>query len=174
MWSLFVAVFAVATAGACAVPPPPPPHMPMHMPNSSAPVPPVAPAAPVAPAVPAVPVAHGEEAAFTVSSVGSCPVRLPSNAPARETNPLTILQQDCWNESAVTAGCDPNADDDCLCGPFFDAVTECVSQTCSIGDSLRTYLPATITTTENLTDLLRRGARHPGAVVLAAALLTVH
>ncbi|KAF2437809.1 hypothetical protein P171DRAFT_449571 [Karstenula rhodostoma CBS 690.94] len=95
MRSLFVAVFAVATAYASASPASPTP--------TNKPTPP--------------PASHGDDAAVSVSSVGSCP-------------------QNCWNESAVKAKCDPNADDDCLCGPFFDAVTTCVSQTCSIGENL--------------------------------------
>ncbi|KAF2636922.1 hypothetical protein P280DRAFT_510213 [Massarina eburnea CBS 473.64] len=53
-----------------------------------------------------------------VASMGDCP-------------------QDCWNESAAKAKCDPNKDDKCLCGPFFDAVTSCVSQTCSVGENLQ-------------------------------------
>ncbi|KAJ8109533.1 hypothetical protein OPT61_g7390 [Boeremia exigua] len=52
-----------------------------------------------------------------VAGVGKCPM-------------------DCWNEAARKAGCDPNMDDDCLCGPFFDAVTYCTAQTCSGGDNL--------------------------------------
>ncbi|KAL5428208.1 hypothetical protein PMIN06_000719 [Paraphaeosphaeria minitans] len=72
------------------------------------------PAPPAGPTGPTV----GQEAAVNVLSVGSCP-------------------QECWNESAAQVGCDPNADDSCLCGPFFDAVTTCVSQTCSTGDSLQ-------------------------------------
>ncbi|KAF2242974.1 hypothetical protein BU26DRAFT_570388 [Trematosphaeria pertusa] len=44
--------------------------------------------------------------------------------------------QDCWNEGAEEAGCDPNTDDDCLCGIFFDLVTECTSDTCSVADNL--------------------------------------
>lgn len=43
---------------------------------------------------------------------------------------------DCWNEAAVEANCDPNTDDECLCGPFFDALTMCTSQTCNIADNL--------------------------------------
>ncbi|KAH7121217.1 hypothetical protein B0J11DRAFT_581966 [Dendryphion nanum] len=46
--------------------------------------------------------------------------------------------KDCWNEAAADSDCDPNEDDDCLCGPFFDNVTTCVSQTCSITDNLAT------------------------------------
>ncbi|KAF2180555.1 hypothetical protein K469DRAFT_753251 [Zopfia rhizophila CBS 207.26] len=49
---------------------------------------------------------------------------------------LTSPQKDCWNVSAAQAGCDPNVDDECLCGVFFDLVTECVSATCSIPDNL--------------------------------------
>ncbi|KAL5373309.1 hypothetical protein DPSP01_012817 [Paraphaeosphaeria sporulosa] len=106
MRSLFVAVAAVAAVCASCTP---------ASPMAGAMTKPMpAPAPPAAPAGPTV----GQEAAVTVSSVGSCP-------------------QDCWNEGAVQAGCDPNADDSCLCGPFFDAVTTCVSQTCSIGDSLQ-------------------------------------
>ncbi|RMZ73513.1 hypothetical protein GMOD_00008032 [Pyrenophora seminiperda CCB06] len=55
----------------------------------------------------------------TVANVGPCPM-------------------DCWNQAAATAGCDPNADDKCLCGPFFDAVTSCTAAACSIGDNLST------------------------------------
>ncbi|KAF2124950.1 hypothetical protein P153DRAFT_400453 [Dothidotthia symphoricarpi CBS 119687] len=46
--------------------------------------------------------------------------------------------QDCWNEAAVRAKCDPNIDDNCLCGPFFDAVTTCTSQTCNTDENLAT------------------------------------
>ncbi|CAG5145743.1 uncharacterized protein ALTATR162_LOCUS1762 [Alternaria atra] len=52
-----------------------------------------------------------------VAGAGSCPMN-------------------CWNEAAVVAGCDPNADDDCLCGPFFDAVTSCSAATCNMGENL--------------------------------------
>ncbi|EUC35688.1 hypothetical protein COCCADRAFT_90064 [Bipolaris zeicola 26-R-13] len=52
-----------------------------------------------------------------VASVGACPMN-------------------CWNEAAVVAGCDPNTDDDCLCGPFFGAVTSCTAGACSIGENL--------------------------------------
>lgn len=45
-------------------------------------------------------------------------------------------QMNCWNEAAVVAGCDPNADDDCLCGPFFDAVTSCTAAMCNMGENL--------------------------------------
>ncbi|KAJ4986815.1 hypothetical protein SVAN01_07742 [Stagonosporopsis vannaccii] len=58
-----------------------------------------------------------DEVGMMVAGVGKCP-----------TN--------CWNEAARKAGCDPNTDDDCLCGPFFDAVTYCTAQTCSAGDNL--------------------------------------
>lgn len=78
---------------------------------------------------------------------------------------LTRMQQNCWNESAAAAKCDPNADDACLCGPFFDAVTTCVSTTCSMGESLRQYLPITV---GDCTDFVPRGSRHPGTVMLAA------
>ncbi|KAF2734590.1 hypothetical protein EJ04DRAFT_564156 [Polyplosphaeria fusca] len=44
--------------------------------------------------------------------------------------------EDCWNESAAQAGCDPEADDDCLCGTFFDLVTACTSATCGLADNL--------------------------------------
>ncbi|KAF1945016.1 hypothetical protein EJ02DRAFT_339366, partial [Clathrospora elynae] len=47
---------------------------------------------------------------------------------------------DCWNEAAASVKCDPNTDDDCLCGPFFDAVTYCSAQTCNIGDNLCKFL----------------------------------
>ncbi|KAF2275628.1 uncharacterized protein EI97DRAFT_459096 [Westerdykella ornata] len=52
-----------------------------------------------------------------VASIGQCP-------------------KDCWNESAGLVDCDPEADDECLCGIFFDLVTNCVSQTCSLTDNL--------------------------------------
>ncbi|KAL6711072.1 hypothetical protein ACN47E_006947 [Coniothyrium glycines] len=58
-----------------------------------------------------------DEIGAQVAAIGNCPT-------------------DCWNEAAVVADCDPNADDDCLCGPFFDAVTTCTSQTCNVGDNL--------------------------------------
>jgi hypothetical protein len=32
--------------------------------------------------------------------------------------------------------CDPNADDDCLCGPFFDDVASCTASFCNIGENL--------------------------------------
>lgn len=50
------------------------------------------------------------------------------------------LQMNCWNEAAVVAGCDPNTDDDCLCGPFFGAVTSCTAGACSIGENLGTSI----------------------------------
>ncbi|KAF1995435.1 hypothetical protein P154DRAFT_624007 [Amniculicola lignicola CBS 123094] len=43
--------------------------------------------------------------------------------------------QDCWNVSAVQANCDPNASDDCLCGTFFNLVTQCLA-TCSPEEAL--------------------------------------
>ncbi|KAF2684506.1 hypothetical protein K458DRAFT_418079 [Lentithecium fluviatile CBS 122367] len=52
-----------------------------------------------------------------------------SNAPGQ-------CSQDCWNESAQDAGCDPNTDDDCLCGDFFDADTSCVAR-CPAGEALQ-------------------------------------
>ncbi|KAF2019374.1 hypothetical protein BU24DRAFT_489351 [Aaosphaeria arxii CBS 175.79] len=63
----------------------------------------------------AAPTPQGED----VANIGPCP-------------------RDCWNEAAAEAGCDPNVDDDCLCGPFFDGVTSCVSETCGIADNLST------------------------------------
>ncbi|KAF2877480.1 hypothetical protein BDV95DRAFT_149381 [Massariosphaeria phaeospora] len=62
----------------------------------------------------ASPVAAPQEA--EVSSIGQCP-------------------QACWDESEVQAGCDPNADNACLCGVFLDAVTACLG-TCSIEENL--------------------------------------
>jgi hypothetical protein len=47
---------------------------------------------------------------------------------------------DCWNQAAATANCDPNADDDCLCGPFFDDVTDCTAAACGIADNLGMFL----------------------------------
>ncbi|KAF1834015.1 hypothetical protein BDW02DRAFT_579885 [Decorospora gaudefroyi] len=58
-----------------------------------------------------------------VAGIGPCPI-------------------DCWNQAAVTANCDPNADDDCLCGPFFDAVTACTAAACGIGDNLGVLNPS--------------------------------
>jgi hypothetical protein len=49
---------------------------------------------------------------------------------------LTVLQLDCWNEAAGSAGCDPNVDDACLCGPFFEDVAACTADTCGVGDNL--------------------------------------
>jgi hypothetical protein len=45
-------------------------------------------------------------------------------------------QTDCWNEAAGSAGCDPNIDDDCLCGPFFDDVAGCTAALCNAGENL--------------------------------------
>jgi hypothetical protein len=42
----------------------------------------------------------------------------------------------CWNEAASVSDCDPNTDDDCLCGPFFDDVASCTAALCNIGDNL--------------------------------------
>ncbi|KAK3209066.1 hypothetical protein GRF29_69g596791 [Pseudopithomyces chartarum] len=108
MRSLSIALIAIAAVCASASPAPPPPMMPSDM---GGPPPPGSPGPPAGPK-------NGEEASVMVASVGTC-------------------SQDCWNESAESAGCDPNSDDDCLCGPFFDAVTSCTSQTCSIGDNLQ-------------------------------------
>ncbi|KAF1980201.1 hypothetical protein BU23DRAFT_562601 [Bimuria novae-zelandiae CBS 107.79] len=66
---------------------------------------------------PSPPPKDAEDTAVAVTSVGDC-------------------SQKCWNESAASADCDPNTDDDCLCGSFFDAVTACTSATCSTGDNL--------------------------------------
>lgn len=64
-------------------------------------------------------------------------------AKARETTHGVLMKSktNCWNEAAVVAGCDPNTDDDCLCGPFFDAVTSCTAATCSIGENLGMSCP---------------------------------
>lgn len=40
----------------------------------------------------------------------------------------------------MKARCDPNTSDECLCGPFFDAVTYCTAQTCNAADNLGTSL----------------------------------
>ncbi|XPS77259.1 hypothetical protein M3J09_009287 [Ascochyta lentis] len=58
-----------------------------------------------------------DDVGMNVTNVGNCP-------------------SDCWDEAAAKAGCDPNSSDECLCGPFFDAVTYCTAQTCSAGDNL--------------------------------------
>jgi hypothetical protein len=49
---------------------------------------------------------------------------------------LTGEKTDCWNEAAGSAGCDPNIDDDCLCGPFFDDVAGCTAALCNAGENL--------------------------------------
>jgi len=46
-------------------------------------------------------------------------------------------QTGCWNEAAGIVGCDPNTDDACLCGEFFDEVAACTGTTCGIGENLR-------------------------------------
>lgn len=46
------------------------------------------------------------------------------------------MQEDCWNSSIASAGCDPDVDDACLCGPFFHAVTTCLADKCSVNDNL--------------------------------------
>ena len=43
---------------------------------------------------------------------------------------------DCWNEAAGAVDCDPNVDDACLCGVFFDEVASCTEATCNIGENL--------------------------------------
>lgn len=53
---------------------------------------------------------------------------------------LTYLQMDCWNEAAGAVDCDPNSDDVCLCGVFFDEVASCTEATCNIGENLGEYL----------------------------------
>ncbi|KAF2261498.1 hypothetical protein CC78DRAFT_535597 [Lojkania enalia] len=57
---------------------------------------------------------------------------------AKPQGDVTPCRQDCWNEAAAGAGCDPNVDDACLCGIFFDLVTQCTSQVCSIEENLAT------------------------------------
>ncbi|KAF2113349.1 hypothetical protein BDV96DRAFT_648316 [Lophiotrema nucula] len=49
---------------------------------------------------------------------------------------ISSCVQVCWNDSAVSAECDPNTDDECLCGAFLEDVTTCVSQACSTSDNL--------------------------------------
>ncbi|KAF2475688.1 uncharacterized protein BDR25DRAFT_300698 [Lindgomyces ingoldianus] len=55
---------------------------------------------------------------------------------AQDFQNISPCTQDCWNQAAAQAGCDPNKDDACLCGPFFDAVAGCVSAVCSVPDNL--------------------------------------
>ncbi|KAH8728950.1 hypothetical protein GQ44DRAFT_701343 [Phaeosphaeriaceae sp. PMI808] len=43
---------------------------------------------------------------------------------------------DCWNEAAGEVDCDPESDDVCLCGKFFDEVSNCAAATCNIGENL--------------------------------------
>ncbi|KAF1960814.1 hypothetical protein CC80DRAFT_264607 [Byssothecium circinans] len=77
--------------------------------------------------IPAVPnaAATGKAATGEVASVVS-----------KAVVAMGVCPQQCWDESAAEADCDPNTDDDCLCGPFFDGVTSCVSETCSVGENL--------------------------------------
>ncbi|KAF2626486.1 hypothetical protein BU25DRAFT_422636 [Macroventuria anomochaeta] len=77
----------------------------------------VALASPIASPGPPKPKDDNEDVGMNVAKVGRCPT-------------------DCWNEAAAKAGCDPNTSDDCLCGPFFNAVTYCTAQTCNAGDNL--------------------------------------
>ncbi|KAF2824285.1 hypothetical protein CC86DRAFT_326873 [Ophiobolus disseminans] len=55
--------------------------------------------------------------AADVAAVGQCPL-------------------DCWTEAAGNVDCDPEADDACLCGTFFDEVSSCAGSTCNIGENL--------------------------------------
>ena len=73
-----------------------------------------------------------------VAGVGACPVSCLLNLDyyMEEYALMIPSQMNCWNEAAVVAGCDPNADDDCLCGPFFDAVTSCTAAMCNMGENL--------------------------------------
>ncbi|KAF2787985.1 hypothetical protein K505DRAFT_366876 [Melanomma pulvis-pyrius CBS 109.77] len=72
---------------------------------------------------------------FITLIAGVSAVALPAS-PGPDVASIGQCPKDCWNESAAQAGCDPNTDDDCLCGIFFDLVTTCVSETCSIPDNL--------------------------------------
>ncbi|KAH7064007.1 hypothetical protein BKA63DRAFT_428156 [Paraphoma chrysanthemicola] len=63
------------------------------------------------------PLFRRDDVGASVGGIGQCPL-------------------DCWNEAAATAGCDPNADDVCLCGPFFDDVAACTGDTCGVADNL--------------------------------------
>lgn len=49
---------------------------------------------------------------------------------------LIWYQMDCWNEAAGLVDCDPNVDDECLCGTFFDEVAACTGTTCGIAENL--------------------------------------
>jgi hypothetical protein len=49
---------------------------------------------------------------------------------------LILPKTSCWNEAAANSDCDPNTDDDCLCGPFFDDVASCTAALCNFGDNL--------------------------------------
>jgi cyclophilin family peptidyl-prolyl cis-trans isomerase len=64
--------------------------------------------------------------------------KYPSRVASRSIIGLTIRQTDCWNEAAGSAGCDPNVDDECLCGPFFDDVASCTAALCNAGENLGT------------------------------------
>ncbi|CBX90834.1 hypothetical protein LEMA_P058680.1 [Plenodomus lingam JN3] len=63
---------------------------------------------------------YDEDVGVNVAAVGQCPM-------------------DCWNEAVEEAECDPNTDDDCLCGPFFEAVTDCTSESCNTEDNLASF-----------------------------------
>ncbi|KAF1913180.1 hypothetical protein BDU57DRAFT_532261 [Ampelomyces quisqualis] len=69
------------------------------------------------PVEPRAPTMKRADVGVNVAGVGQCPT-------------------DCWNEAAANAGCDPNADDSCLCGPFFDNVASCTSSLCNAGENL--------------------------------------
>jgi hypothetical protein len=70
-----------------------------------------------------------------VASIGKCPVRIKPRR-RRDCNLLMPEKMGCWNEAAARAGCDPNTNDDCLCGPFLNAVTYCTAATCGADDNL--------------------------------------
>ncbi|KAH7382602.1 hypothetical protein DE146DRAFT_760439 [Phaeosphaeria sp. MPI-PUGE-AT-0046c] len=69
------------------------------------------------PVTPTSPLTRRQDVGIDVAGVGQCPT-------------------DCWNEAAANSSCDPNADDECLCGPFFDDVADCTSAFCNIGENL--------------------------------------
>ncbi|KAH7379505.1 hypothetical protein BKA66DRAFT_136977 [Pyrenochaeta sp. MPI-SDFR-AT-0127] len=77
----------------------------------------------------------GSVAVALASPVASSP-RLPRDDVGGEVAGIGRCTMDCWNEAAVEAGCDPNEDDACLCGAFFDAVIDCTSETCNLSDNL--------------------------------------
>ncbi|CAI6337115.1 unnamed protein product [Periconia digitata] len=128
------ATTAMASPVACASPP----NVAIAASNSTIPLVPVAQAS--TPAKPLPPVAKASTPPKPLAPAPA-PAPAPADLKAQTVSKAVVdiggCPQDCWNEAAALANCDPNVDDDCLCGPFFDGVTNCVSQTCDIADNLQ-------------------------------------